>query len=112
MDQKFVNVTPHDVRVLLPDGSERVFPPSGIRAVVSATPTPRGEWDGIPLISTTWGQLEGLPEPAEGTLYIGSTLAAQAATREGRRDVVSPDSGPSAVRENGQIYAVRAFQTF
>ena len=110
--QKFINMTPHVVRVLLPDGSYRVFEPSGARAIVTATPTPQGEWDGVPLISTTWGQLEGLPEPAEGTLYICSTLAAQGASRLGRTDVVSPDSGPSAVRQDGQIYAVRALQTF
>ena len=52
-----------------------------------------------------YGEVEGLPEPQPGVLYIVSMLVAQ---RVMRADVVSPDSGPTAIRENGQIVAVRA----
>src|ERR1043166_3507466 len=43
----------------------------------------------------------------EGTVYLVSTPAAQKAAQMGRIDVVSPDTGPTAIREAGQVKAVR-----
>ena len=58
--------------------------------------------------------IEDLPEPAPYTLYVASSLVAQAAARYGRIDVLAPDTGPeSAVRdETGQITGVRRLQRF
>jgi hypothetical protein len=44
----------------------------------------------VPLVSKRFQDLEGLPEPVEGVLYIASALAARAAWEQGRRDVVCP----------------------
>jgi hypothetical protein len=52
--------------------------------------------------------VEGLPDPVAGVVYIvsGRVLSELAGSRP---DVVSPDTGPDAIRENGQIKAVRGF---
>ena len=61
----------------------------------------------VDTVRVSYGEIEGLPEPADGTIYIVSAIVAQAAMRA---DVLSPDTGPTAIRdENGQIQAVRRF---
>jgi len=101
---RFINLTPHVVR--LNDGRE--FPPSG---TVARCRNVYGEFDADAIASVSFGPLEGLPEPSEGTLYIASGLAAEAAARAGRRDVVAPATGhPEARRDDrGQIVSVPGF---
>jgi hypothetical protein len=116
---EFINLTPHPVVILTTSGEEVVIPPSGRVARVAttqevvATLTPHNH--NIEIVRTRFGEIENLPEPEPGVLYIVSTLVAQAAVAlQGRQDVVAPDTGPqSAVRgEDGQIRAVRRLQTF
>lgn len=103
-----VNVTPHEIVVSCADGHAIVvLPPSGIVARCAETrtpvlslgmdgdPTPVAEWvacDGhrVPLYHVLRGAVEGLPDPVPGTWYVASAMAAQAATDEGRRDVLCP----------------------
>lgn len=124
----FVNCTPHALTVW----GLGTIPASGIvprcatvRTVADAIPT--GEWlycgsgDAIPapatnectpvhvrLVRQTMGQVTGLPDAQPDTIYIvsGMVLGALNGTRP---DVVAPDTGPDAIRENGQITAVRGF---
>lgn len=100
------NLTPHAIVVELADGQRVTFPPAGAPARVSTTQEEVGSIAGIPLRRTAWGEVAGLPAPEEGVIYITSALVAD---RARRADVVSPDTGPTAIRENGQIVAVRAF---
>jgi len=113
MPTKLVNLTPHPV-VLALEGEERVIPPSGGVARVSTTTEVIGTLDGVPVVRTRIGQVIGLPEPEVGTVYIVSSLVAQAAAAMGRDDVLAPDTGPdSAVRDaDGRIVAVRRLQAF
>lgn len=62
-------------------------------------------WDiTIPVTKTKFGEVEGLPEPEEGVIYITSQLVAQAVPE--REDVFFPDD---LVRdENGNIIGCRA----
>jgi len=105
-----VNLTPHTVTVRLESG-DRVFEPSGQVARVTVSSVQTDEIDGIPVVVQSFGQIEGLPEPQEGTIFIVSAVVRQAAQAQGRTDVVSPDTSPqSAIRnEQGQIVAVRGF---
>ena len=109
---KFVNLTPHEIVVRLPDGSERKFPSEG-NARVAVAQKEDGELDGIPLFVNEYGAVEGLPDYDPGVLYIVSLMVINALKAENhgsiRCDVVSPDSGPSAIREAGKIVAVRGF---
>lgn len=107
---QIVNLTPHDVIVRLENGEEKTFPVSGGMAQVTTTAEVMGEANGIPIVSQSHGESEGLPEP-DGTLFIVSLVTRQAAQELGRTDVISPDTSPQgAIRdEAGRIIAVRRF---
>lgn len=107
---RIVNLTPHQVTVRTESG-DRVFEPSGQVARVTVSSVQTDEIDGIPVVSQTYGEIEGLPDPQPGVVYIVSMVVRQAAQAQGRTDVVSPDTSPQgAIRdEQGRIIAVRGF---
>lgn len=98
--KKIVNLTPHVIRLI--DGTE--IESAGL-ARVSST---HSDFDSNGVCRVTFGEIQGLPAPEEGTLYVVSALVAQAARRP---DVVSPATGhPLAQRdEKGQVKAVPGF---
>lgn len=104
---EFVNLTPHAITVDI-QGERTTFPPSGEVARL-ATTKEEGTLGGFPVSKTVFGEVSGVPAAKVGTIFIVSTLVAQALKRN---DVVSPDTGPTAVRENGQVIAVKGFQRF
>ena len=101
-----VNLTPHALSLIV--GPETVtVPPSGTVARVTVTREPAGAVtvDGVqvPLYRTTYGAVEGLPDPQPDTLYVVSALVASAA--RGRDDLVVPDD---LVRdEQGRVIGAR-----
>ena len=105
-----VNLTPHAVTVRTEAG-DRTFAPSGQVARVTTQSVQVDDIDGIPVYEQTFGDIEGLPDPEPGTIFIVSMVVRQAAQKLGRTDVVSPDTSPSgAIRdEQGRIIAVRGF---
>jgi len=105
---KFINLTSHAISVKKNDGSTFTVEPSGIIARVSTHEQVIGELDGVPLVTRKFGEVENLPEPTEGTIYIVSSLVLSALN--GREDVVAPDTGATAIRnEDGHIVAVTRF---
>lgn len=112
----FINLTPHDIVMRLSNGKDLIIPRSGQVARLKTLQAVEQPWgEDMPAVATsTLKGIEGLPDPEEGVIYVTSTLVAQAAARYGRRDVVSPDTGPeSAIRdESGQIIAVQRLQRF
>ena len=111
-----VNLTPHEITIL--DENNNVvlrLPPSGTIARVTTRETQVATINGIPVYKTEYGEVEGLPDPQPGTIYIVSLLVLQALKARGidRNDVVAPNTSPSpmgAVRnEKGQIIGVRSF---
>jgi hypothetical protein len=108
---KIINLTPHAIKIADEAGNIiREIPPSGTVARVSTTEAPAGEIDGIPAVETQFGEVEGLPEPQEDTVFLVSSLV-RSAIPESRTDVLVPDTGPTAVRdEAGRILAVRRFR--
>lgn len=97
-----INLTPHAIVLRRENGTEVTFPPSGKLARVASSEVTVGEYEGIPIVTRKFGEPEGLPE--EGELCLVSALVL--GTVPGRKGVYAPDSGPSAIRENGQIVAV------
>jgi len=80
---KIVNLTPHSIILYTDEGKKIEIPPSGTIARVHESTEIIGkiqvETDGnIPVIRKTLGQVENLPEPREGTIYIVSLIVAQA----------------------------------
>lgn len=61
----------------------------------------------IPVISKAFGELSGLPKPVEGTIYVVSALAAQAAWKAGRVDDVFCPGDPVRDAE-GKIVGSRS----
>jgi len=88
-----VNVTPHPV-VIYGQGDTVLadIPASGVIARIAETVTPCPAVDGLPGSLVTLGEIEGLPEPVEGTWVIVSMPLAMAAlaARSTRADLVYP----------------------
>jgi hypothetical protein len=82
-----LNLTPHTLNVVLADGV-RAIAPSGTIARVSSSQTQTGSVDGIPLFTTTFGDVVDLPAPSPDTLLVVSALVRTAVAD--RKDVVSP----------------------
>lgn len=98
-----INLTPHAI-TLVDGGVETTLPSSGVARVASK---PGQALGGVFFSSTTFGDVEGLPAPQEGKVFVVSALVAGRCV--GRADVFSPGTGPAdgAIRdEKGQIKAV------
>ena len=98
-----INCTPHLVTV-----ARRTIEPSGTVPRVSVRQVEDGDIDGIPVVRTVYGAVEGLPSPVEGTTYIVSALVLSALAGS-RQDVCAPDTSPASALRNeaGQIIGVR-----
>jgi len=97
---RLINLTPHPVRVVLPDG-EIVLPPSGQVARLGEEVRPAGMLNGIPVVEKRLTGLD-LPPVQPGVFYVVSLAVAQVARRE---DLLVPDD---LVRdERGQVVGCR-----
>lgn len=120
---KFVNLTPHPVVVRpsfdpsqdpIAREHDEFYAPSMARARIDQSSEMVADLNGVPVRRPVYGDIVDLPDPEPGTIYIAALIVAQMAAERGRADVVSPDTSPNggAIRNGGQIYAVRGFQTF
>lgn len=100
------NLTPHVINVEFATGTLS-FAPESEGARVRAEEKECAPVMGVPVISLTWGTTQGLPEPEKDVYLLVSTLVREA--NPSRKDLLSPDAGPTAIRENGQVKAVRRF---
>lgn len=105
---KFVNLTQHNLTIILKNGDGLVLPASGEVARVTFSTQQVDEIDGIPIFKTVYEpEVTGLPEPQDGTIFVVSSLAAQTAKRQ---DVLAPTQ---LIRDDdGQVIAAGGFATF
>lgn len=121
---QIVNLTPHTFVVerpvleVCPNTGEytqvakevqNTFPSNGVARVetlrhVDAPILCEGEL--VRFVKQSFGAVVGLPEPQEGTIFVVSAVVLSA-LKGSRPDVYGPDTGPDAIRENGQVIAVR-----
>lgn len=105
-----INYTPHTVTVRDSSGKDFVFQPSGIVPRVEMSSTPSNPVDGCPTILVEYGTAV-LPKDHPRQCIV-STMFADVYRRThdsfDGTELFVPDSGPTAIRENGQIVAVRA----
>ena len=102
LDFSIVNLTPHAINIVSEeDGINLSIPASGVVARVASTVTKLDKG----FYTTAYGDVEGLPEPIEGTVYVvsGLVLSALAGSRE---DVYAPATTLAARNEAGQIVSV------
>ncbi len=103
-----VNLTPHPITLRSPT-KDTTIASTGV-ARVKTTPgqeLPGGHEPCTLFSGTSYGEVEGLPEPTDGTIFVVSGLVA--GRLQNRPDVFSPGTGPQdgAVRnEQGHIVAV------
>ena len=99
------NATPHAVKMCGENNEVlRTFEPTGVIPRCSVTRKQIGELDGVPINTSVFGAVEGLPEPEEGVVWIVSRVVAEAAKE--RDDLLVTDD---AVRDDqGRIIGCRA----
>jgi hypothetical protein len=103
---KFINLTPHDITVIMGDNADRTtFAKSGTVARVSQVTAVARTVDGINISTATFGPVVGLPERDDGTLYIVSGMVKSAATD--RSDLVSP--GELVRDDSGNVIGCKGF---
>jgi len=108
---KLVNLTPHSIALHLPTGEVLTLPSSGV-ARVATLPREEQSFPGLPvpvLSAPVWGQVEGLPSPVEGMIYLVSGVVLEALRGSGRGDVFAPATGPGdgAIRDaQGRVAGV------
>ena len=105
---RVVNLTPHEVKIV--DGGNNVvavFPSDGVDRV-SQHDVLVDEINSIPVVKTEFGEVLGLPEPAEDTVFIVSRITVEVARARGlNTDDLLITSG--AVRDDqGRIVGCRA----
>lgn len=100
---ELINLTPHEVNIVSEWGTRNI-PPSGQLARVSVETVVVGETDdGILITASSYGEVEGLPEPEEGVGYIVSSLVAGHC--KDRNDVFIPND--SIRDDKGRIVGCR-----
>ena len=102
------NLTPHEIIVYKTAdvlNQERVFPPSGHIARVQTESEIVASVDGIACHKTTFGDIEGLPEPEEGEYFLVSRMVKDRCP--GRSDVIVP--GELVRDANGKIVGCKGF---
>lgn len=117
---KFLNLTPH--KVVIENELESVeFASIGNAArvetenrnggIFNVVPNPNmTEYPASVLVSEqVFGDIEGLPEPKDGTLCIVSSIVLQAAKSIGRTDCVAPDTANAKRNKDNQIISVPGF---
>jgi hypothetical protein len=106
----FINLTPHEINLYTEEGV-KTFPSAGY-ARVATTEQFRESLGGAPVYAVEYGDIEGLPEPQDDTVFVVSLMVLQALGGT-RPDVVAPNTGPTqngAVRDpDGKIVGIRSF---
>jgi len=106
-EAKIINLTPHEVTVVGIQGDILMrIPPSGMIARCSVKRTTVGSLNNIPIVKSVMGEVEDMPKPSEGTVYIVSRVVAEA-LKGVREDIVIPDE--SVRNSEGQIIGCRWF---
>lgn len=99
------NLTPHAINIVDDDNNIiRTIEPAGTIARVSAKTVRSGEFDGIPLTRTEFGEVVDLPEPTEDTVFVVSSIVASRVPH--RSDVFIPNE--SVRDEKGRIVGCRS----
>jgi hypothetical protein len=103
-----INLTPHPLQLYQENGEVLTISPTAPAARVSSVTEEVFKIGGFPITRTTFGDVENLPDPEEGTIFVVSMLVQQAAPN--RTDLYRPDTGPQNVVRDGEgkIIGVRA----
>lgn len=100
----FINCTPHPINLVGQDGSVNTLPKGEVVPRLSQSNKIVDVVDGVSITETQFGDIQDMPEPKDGVLYIVSRLVLSAA--KGRNDLVVPNE---LVRDdNGNIVGCKS----
>ena len=103
--KEIINLTPHEINLI----GGPTFEPSGEVARISSTNESAGELqvngESIPLITQQFGEVIGLPQEKEGTLFIVSGLIFANSERD---DLLVP--GEQVRDDTGRVIGCKSFQ--
>lgn len=105
----FINLTSHPITI---EGLG-TLKPSGVVTRVALSRTPGLSIGAVRVIKQSFGAVESLPDPEQGTIYLVAPIVLSAIkdSAEHRhrvgRDVFAPDTGPDAIKVNGRVASVR-----
>lgn len=71
---ELVNLTPHDINLINEAGEPVLVKASGVLARCKVTTEKVGTINGIKVNVSHFGDIEGLPEPEEGKIFIVSAM--------------------------------------
>lgn len=111
MSIKFVNLTPHAIKVRTAEGGDVIeYPPSGhIVRVPMSNKQVGAIGPHACVVQTKSRVIYGMPEPELGTVYIVSRMVLDTIkdSADPRPDVVAPDTERPERDHNGRIICVR-----
>lgn len=95
------NLTPHAITIVTSDNTTVKIEPSGNLARVTSQSVASGEYNGIPVVRTIFGAVEGMPNPPAPCLVSALVLAQLG--EEWRGIAFAPATGPAdgAIRSDG-----------
>lgn len=109
--KKIINLTPHAINVI--KGEEKIiFPPSGAIARVCTHSIEAGVINNIPIVKTSYGDIDFGVELEEDTIYIVSAIvlsALKAINHPNLNQFVAPNTGAAIRNTEGQIIGVPGF---
>jgi len=97
------NYTPHPLSVLDAAGAATAMPVFGPAPRLAVSRESLGDLGGFPVVRSTMGAPEGLPDPEPGVVFIVSALVAEAAPDRG--DLAYP--GEAVRDEAGRVVGCR-----
>ena len=100
----YVNLTPHNISLVLDDGIHEI-PSEGIARAEEEKTLIKTLPGGIPIYKIRYGNVSGVPEPAENTYYVVSKIVADALI--GRDDILIVTQ--TIRNEKGQIIGCMGF---
>lgn len=108
--RKILNYTPHVVTIYRGERVLHSYPSLGCARVVTKEEKSASIF-GIPIKQITDRDVEGLPAPEEGTIYIVSSIVAWRLAGV-RNDLVVPDTYNSGVKTDDAIVGATRFITY
>ena len=99
--KKLVNLIGHEITI----AGYATLPKSDKPCFVKTNQIIIGKIDGIPIAKTEFDSIVNLPDPEDGVYYIVSRICMDYVPFS-REDVFCVDTGPTAIRENGQVIVV------
>lgn len=101
---EIVNLTPHELNLVGEGGETTTVAPTGTVARCATQTESLPSVAGLAVVRRTFGQVEALPEPRKGTIYVVSSIVLSA-LKDSRPDVYCP--GEAVRDESGKQIAAK-----